>query len=65
MRICFSSSRRPNAETSMHLDRPADGGRNARDNLALACHDVNTGCGSIDWLSYTTLKRGEHYDVGC
>jgi 5-methylcytosine-specific restriction endonuclease McrA len=64
MRICFSNSKRPDAETLEHLDRRADGGSNARDNIALACRDCNTGRGSIDWLSYTTLKRGEHYDIG-
>lgn len=47
------------AETIEHLQRRADGGTNRRDNLALACRDCNMGRGTIDWLTYTSLKRGE------
>lgn len=60
----LSNSRRQDAETLEHLDRRTDGGRNARDNLALACHACDTGRGSIDSLGYTALRRGEHYEVG-
>lgn len=64
MRISFSNSKHPYAETLEHLDRRADGGSNARDNIALACYDCNSGRGSIDWLTYTTIKRGEHWERG-
>lgn len=48
-----------NAETIEHLRRRADGGTNRRDNLALACRECNHGRGSIDWLTYKSLKSGE------
>jgi hypothetical protein len=50
----LSNSSRPDAEPWGNLDRRADGGRNARDNMALASRNCNTGGGSIDWLSYAT-----------
>lgn len=55
-------NRPPNAETLEHLRRLADGGTNSRDNIALACFRCNTERGGLDWLSYTTYRRGEFYD---
>lgn len=46
-------------ETLEHLCRLADGGGNRRDNLALACYSCNNGRGSLDWLTYKSLKMGE------
>ncbi|TIN10363.1 HNH endonuclease [Mesorhizobium sp.] len=62
MRISFSNCKRHDAETLEHLDRRTDGGSNARDNIALACYRCNSGRGDVDWLTYTTIKRGEHYE---
>lgn len=62
MRITFKTKMLPDSETLEHLDRRADRGTNNRGNIALACHDCNTGRGSIDWLTYTTIKRGEHLE---
>jgi len=45
--------------TLEHLRRKADGGRDNVDNLALACRECNEGRGSLDWLTYTSLVRGE------
>ncbi|MBZ9808095.1 HNH endonuclease [Mesorhizobium sp. ESP-6-2] len=61
MRISFSSHLLPDSETLEHLNRRASGGRNDRDNIALACWECNSGRGTIDWLTYMTIKRGEHY----
>ena len=52
-----------NAETLEHLDRRADGGANRRSNLALACYACNSGRGTMDWLTYTTIKRDELFDL--
>jgi 5-methylcytosine-specific restriction endonuclease McrA len=49
----------PTSETLEHLHRTAEGGTNRADNLALACHQCNTGRGGIDWLTYTSYRRGE------
>lgn len=46
-------------ETIEHLHRLDDGGTNALDNLALSCFECNVGRGSLDWLTYKSLKRGE------
>ena len=55
--------RRPdNAETIEHLRRRSDGGRNNRDNIALACKRCNQERGAMDWLTYTTWRRGEFYE---
>jgi hypothetical protein len=35
---------------------------NARHNIALACRQCNVDRGSIDWLTYCTIKRGEHWE---
>ncbi|WP_370881073.1 HNH endonuclease [Rhizobium mesoamericanum] len=64
MILTFHTSRMPpNAETLEHLDRRSDGGSNRRANLALACFDCNAGRGSMDWLTYTTIKRDELFDL--
>lgn len=62
MRITFKTRLRPDSETIEHLDRQAEGGTNNRGNIALACHACNTGRGSVDWLTYKSIKRGEHYE---
>jgi 5-methylcytosine-specific restriction endonuclease McrA len=49
----------PAAETLEHLRRKVDGGTNRTDNLALSCAACNSGRGSIDWLTYKSLKMGE------
>lgn len=49
----------PRAATLEHLKRKIDGGTNALDNKAVACHECNTGRGSTDWLTYKSLKMGE------
>jgi 5-methylcytosine-specific restriction endonuclease McrA len=51
-----------NAETLEHLERRAVGGNNSRDNLALACKRCNSERGAMDWLTYTTWRRGEFYE---
>ncbi|WP_064696033.1 HNH endonuclease [Rhizobium aegyptiacum] len=53
----------PNAETLEHLRRRADGGRNNRDNIALACKRCNEERGAMDWLLYTTYRRGELWEL--
>jgi len=62
MRISFSNRMRHDSETLEHLNRRADGGGNNRGNIALACHECNTNRGNIDWLTYCTIRRGEHWD---
>ena len=64
MRISFKSRMLPDSESIEHLNRRAEGGANDRDNIALACHACNTGRGTVDWLTYKTIKRGEHYESG-
>ncbi|MGM4911482.1 HNH endonuclease [Rhizobium sp. 768_B6_N1_8] len=49
----------PRSQTIEHLHRKADGGGGHRDNKALACYECNTGRGSIDWLTYKSIKMGE------
>ncbi|MCD1264020.1 hypothetical protein B5M44_04370 [Shinella sumterensis] len=49
----------PKAQTIEHLQRKADGGSGHPDNKALACHECNNGRGSIDWLTYKSIKMGE------
>ncbi len=46
-------------ETVEHLRRRSDGGTDRKDNLALACYDCNTNRGGMDWLTYTSYRRGE------
>lgn len=46
------------AETMEHLRRCSEGGTNANDNLALACHECNAGRGDLDWLTYKSIKTG-------
>lgn len=53
----------PNAETLEHLERRADGGKKRRDNLALACLRCNNERGAMDWLTYTTWRRGEFFEI--
>lgn len=53
----------PKAETLEHLKRLAEGGTNAYDNMALSCFSCNTGRGSMDWLSYTTIRRNELHEM--
>lgn len=53
----------PNAETLEHLRRRSDGGRNNRDNIALACKRCNEERGGMDWLLYTTYRRGEIWEL--
>lgn len=48
-----------NAETLEHLRRKQDGGRVTNDNVALACIECNQGRGNMDWLTYTSYRRGE------
>ncbi|WP_245441424.1 HNH endonuclease [Rhizobium phaseoli] len=57
----------PNAETLEHLRRRSDGGRNNRDNIALACKRCNEERGGMDWLLYTSYRRGELWELigGC
>jgi hypothetical protein len=50
-------------ETLEHLRRKVDGGTHRNDNIALACLECNTGRGSMDWLSYTTYRRGEFLEA--
>lgn len=47
--------------TLEHLRRIADGGRHSLDNFALACRPCNCARGSIDWLSYKTMKLQEAF----
>lgn len=47
--------------TIEHLKRIEDGGTNALDNLALACHSCNAGRGTVDWFTYKNYKMGELY----
>lgn len=49
----------PDFETLEHLRRKADGGDNALDNKALACFRCNSERGEVDWLTYTSYRRGE------
>lgn len=49
----------PLSETIEHLRRKADGGTNHPDNKALACLSCNNKRGSMDWLTYKSLKMGE------
>ena len=51
------------SETLEHLRRKEDGGTNHYDNMALACFECNTGRGAVDWLTYTSYKRGELWGV--
>ncbi len=62
MRISFPNRMQHDSETLEHLNRRSEGGRDDRGNVALACHACNTGRGSIDWLTYTTIKRGEIFE---
>lgn len=50
----------PNSETLEHLRRKADGGTNHPDNLALSCRECNIGRGSLDWLTYKTIRSGHN-----
>lgn len=50
---------RPLSATVEHLRRIADGGTWRWDNLALACHECNTGRGAMDWFTYASYRRGE------
>ncbi|MCA1365896.1 HNH endonuclease [Bradyrhizobium sp. BRP14] len=52
-----------NAETIEHLERRADGGSKRRDNVALACLRCNRERGAMDWLTYTTWRRGEFFEI--
>jgi len=52
-----------NAETLEHLERRTAGGRKRRDNLALACLRCNRERGAMDWLTYTTWRRGEFFEI--
>lgn len=49
----------PNSETLEHLIRKVDGGKDNPDNWALSCYRCNVERGGMDWLSYTTYRRGE------
>ncbi len=49
----------PHGASLEHLRRRCDGGTSRLDNLALACVQCNNGRGSMNWLVYTSLKRGE------
>lgn len=49
----------PTSETLEHLRRIVEGGTSRADNLALACHRCNIERGGIDWLTYTSYRRGE------
>lgn len=51
----------PNLATVEHVRRKADGGTNELRNKALACYRCNTERGEIDWLTYTSYRRGEIY----
>lgn len=51
--------RRPQAATLEHLRRRADGGKDHRDNFAVACKKCNDSRGRHDWLFYASLKRDE------
>ncbi|TIV98867.1 MAG: HNH endonuclease [Mesorhizobium sp.] len=62
LRVSFGNRMQPDSETIEHLNRREEGGGNERDNIALACHACNTGRGDVDWLTYTTIRRGEHYE---
>jgi 5-methylcytosine-specific restriction endonuclease McrA len=62
MRISFPNRMRHDSETIEHLNRRADGGGNDRDNVALACYACNTGRGTVDWLTYATIRRGEIFE---
>jgi 5-methylcytosine-specific restriction endonuclease McrA len=50
---------KPSAETLEHLHRVMDGGSSRADNMALACFRCNSERGGIDWLTYTSYRRGE------
>jgi hypothetical protein len=45
--------------TIEHLKRKTDGGTDVADNLALSCNLCNSERGSVDWLAYTSYRRGE------
>jgi 5-methylcytosine-specific restriction endonuclease McrA len=62
MRISFGNRMQHDSETIEHLDRRADGGRNDRGNIALACFACNSGRGSVDWFTYATIRRGEIFE---
>ncbi|PDT84369.1 MULTISPECIES: HNH endonuclease [Sinorhizobium] len=51
------------AETIEHLERRAEGGSKRRDNVALACLRCNRERGAMDWLTYTTWRRGEFFEI--
>ncbi|WP_083764403.1 MULTISPECIES: HNH endonuclease [Chelativorans] len=53
----------PTSETLEHLRRQSEGGTSRRDNLALACYQCNTGRGAMDWLTYTSYRRGELWEL--
>lgn len=56
-----NASQCPNLATIEHIRRRADGGTNELRNKALACYRCNTERGEIDWLTYTSYRRGEIY----
>lgn len=49
----------PRAATVEHLRRRCEGGTNHPDNKAVACLECNRGRGSVDWLTYKSIKMGE------
>lgn len=49
----------PRAVTIEHLHRKVDGGGDSLDNKAAACFECNNGRGSLDWLTYKSIKMGE------
>ncbi|NNU66082.1 HNH endonuclease [Rhizobium indicum] len=52
-----------NAETLEHPRCRSDGGRNNRDNIALACKRCNEERRGMDWLLYTSYRRGEIWEL--
>lgn len=53
------TGKNPRRPTIEHLHRRADGGTDRRDNMALACYSCNINRGTLDWLTYASLKQGE------
>ena len=57
--LTWRGHQNPRRATIEHLRRRADGGGNELDNLALACRECNERRGTMNWLLYKSMKRGE------
>ncbi len=58
----YKMQQRQDAATIEHLRRLADGGSNSPSNLSMACKRCNQERGAMDWLRYTTFRRGDYLE---